>query len=147
MSHVPRVQKDDCVFPSKEDEHSHLSNRAGYLRPYGVDLGVEALEGKRLQRRVWLGQEAHQTGGRREANHDAMPVGLLAVSSCVYCAVMAVMVGCGVETDGVWCLRKCQELREVEVFLCAVKWQGGRKGRRVSVKLIQGHVECMRDGA
>lgn len=50
-------------------QYVHLSNRSGNLSPYAVDLFVEPLERESLQSWVWLGQEAHQTGGRCEGGH------------------------------------------------------------------------------
>ena len=51
------------------EAHAHLSDGARHLRPHALDLLVQRLEGKRLQRPVGLGQEAHHAGGRREAHH------------------------------------------------------------------------------
>jgi hypothetical protein len=50
-------------------QYVHLSNRSGNLGPYAVDLLVEPLERESLESWVWLGQEAHQTGGRCEGGH------------------------------------------------------------------------------
>lgn len=58
----------------------HLTDGTRYLRPYRINLGVESLERKRLQSRVWLGQEAYQTGSRSEADHSAVDECLPAAS-------------------------------------------------------------------
>lgn len=50
----------------------HLSDGAGDLCPYTLDLIIEPLQGEGLQRRVRLGEEAHQASGRRQSHHIAL---------------------------------------------------------------------------
>lgn len=47
----------------------HLSNRSRNLSPDVVDLGVQLLEGKDLERVIRFGEKADETGSRWKAHH------------------------------------------------------------------------------
>lgn len=55
-------------------ENIHLSNRSRDFSPDAVDVLIQALEREGLKGWVRLGQEAHQTGGRRQGGHCRVAV-------------------------------------------------------------------------
>jgi hypothetical protein len=49
-------------------EDAHLSYGVGDLGPEQIDVFVEAVEGEAAQRRIWLGEEAHEAGSGGDAD-------------------------------------------------------------------------------